>query len=369
MSSATPKNTAENAPDMPSGAVGRWLVHLREWSYQRSHGTHDDRRSEMLETIVNLAGGQELLDKAESFGTPVYVRHPRLMKHGFGYATPPKDDKPSEVYVTNSGDAAGMGLTGLHELRHVTQFADPHYKENDSAFDTARARAVFIMRMMGEADACTVEAFAAVKQQAAGNNSFVEDINKRTTPVYRAIQKFIRKNPLDSFKSDEAYCRSLFAELMIDGLDHYKYQFLNGQSIPFRIGSTLDQFKEAMTGDGTPVKDNPVDAYLGKVYGSDFVTQTSMKALQTAFFATLPQREQAVLRQMEKTAIRAASGRLTEEQFAKARTDIIAKVNEIYFTEDEDAAIYKVSPKGDVIRKAMRDAARADKPAPLKNIL
>lgn len=369
MSSAAPKNNAENASDMPSGAVGRWLTHLREWSHQRKHGTHDERRSEMLQTIASLAGGQELLDKAESFGTPVYVRHPRLMKHGFGYATPPKGDKPAEVYVSNSGAPAGMGLTGLHELRHVTQFADPHYKDNDDAFDTARARAVFMMRMMGEADACTVEAFAAVKQQAAGDSRFVEDINKRTTPVYRTIQQFIRDNPPDSFKSDAAFCRSLFTELMIDGLDHYKYQFLNGQSIPFRIGATLDKFKEAMSGDGTTVKDNPVNTYLGKVYGSDFTTQTSMKALQTAFFATLPPREQAVLRQMEKTAVRAAGGRLTEEQFAAARTDIIAKVNDIYFTDDKDAWYYKISPKGDVARRALRDAARTSKPAPLKNIL
>lgn len=369
MSSATPKNNQQNPPDMPSGAVGRWLTQLREWSYQRTHGTHDARRVEMLQTIAGLAGGQELLDKAESFGTPVYVRHPRLMKSGFGYAMPPKDDKPSEVHVRNSGDMVGMGLTGLHELRHIAQFADPHYKANDDVFDTSRARAVFVMRMMGEADACTVEAFAAVKQQAAGNNSFVEDIYKRTTPVYRTIQQFIRDNPLDSFKSDEAFCRSLFTELMIEGLDHYKYQFLNGQSIPFRIGSTLDKFKEAMTGAGTGVKDNPVDRYLGKVYGSDFATQTSMKALQTAFFATLPPREQAVLRQMEKTALRAASGRLTEEQFAKARTDIIEKVNDIYFTDDKDAWYYKISKKGDVTRQALRDAARGNKPAPLKNIL
>lgn len=353
---------------MPTGAVARWVVQLREWSYQRKHGTHEDRRDDMLQTIACLAGGQALLDKAESLGTPIYVRHPRLMKNGFGYATPPREDKPSEVYVTNSGDTEGMGLTGLHELRHVTQFADPHYRENDDAFAVSRARAVFLTRMMGEADACTVEAFAAVKQQTAGNNSFVEDLNKRTTPVYRTIQRFIRDNPLDSFKSDAAFCRSLFTELMIDGLDHYKYQFLNGQSIPFRLGATLEKFNEITAGKNTPGADHPVDAYLGKVYGSDFTTATSMKALQTAFFAALPARERDVLTQMEKTAIKAAKGKLTEEQFAEARTEIIAKVNEIYFTEDADAAIYKWSVKGDAARQALRDAARAEKPLPLQRI-
>lgn len=354
---------------MPTGAVARWVVQLREWSYQRKHGTHEDRRADMLQAIAGLAGGQELLDKAASFGTPVYVRHPRLMKNGFGYATPPRPDRPSEVCVTNNGDREGMSLTGLHELRHVTQFDDPYYKENDDAFAVSRARAVFMTRMMGEADACTVETLAAVKQQAEGNSAFVDDLNKRRTPVYRTIQKFIRENPLDSFKSDAAFCRSLFTELMIDGLDHYKYQFLNGQSIPFRLGTTLEKFNEITAGKNTPAADHPVDGYLGKAYGSDFATATSMKALQTAFFAALPARERDVLMQMEKTAIKAAKGKLTEEQFAEARTGIIARVNEIYFTEDADAALYKWSVKGDATRQALRDAARAGKPVPLQNIV
>lgn len=369
MSSADPKNAVQTVPDTPTGAVGRWVAQLREWSYQRKYGSHDDRRAEMLQTIAGLAGGLELLDKAQSFGTPVYVRHPRLMRNGFGYATRPQNEKPSEVYVTNNGDTADMGLTGLHELRHVTQFSDPHYAENDDAFAVSRARAVFIMRMMGEADACTVETFAAVKQQAAGNDAFVDDLNKRRTPVYRTIQKFMRENPLDSFKSDAAFCRSLFTELMIDGLDHYKYQFLNGQSMPFRLGSTLDKFNEMTAGKNTPGTDHPVDAYLGKAYGSDFTTATSMKALRTAFFTALPARERDVLTQMEKTALLAAKGKLTEEQFADVRTEIISKVNEIYFTEDADAGIFKWSVKDDTTRKALRDAARADKPVPLNIFL
>lgn len=360
---------AATKADQPAGAVARWVTQLRETLYQRKHGTHEERRAQMLETIAGLAGGQALLAKAESLGTPVYVRHPRAMKGNHGYALPPEADKPPEVYVANNGHTPGMALTGLHELRHVSQFADPCYKEHNDTKAVARARAVFITRMMAEADACTVETLAAVKQQAAGDNSFMEDLQKRTTPVYRCIRQFLHENPYEGFKSDAAFCRSLFTELMISGLDHYRYDFLHQQSIAFRAGQTLEAFNEITTGKTASATAAPVDDFLGRTYGAGFTTATSMRALQTAFFAALPPREQEVLTQMEKTAVRAAKGKLTQEQFAAARGEILAKVKDIYFTEDEDAAFYKWMVKDSAVHKTLRDAAREDKPVPLKAVL
>jgi len=366
MKKTYPASPAEPAP---KGAVGRWVGQLRDWMHTRQYGSNEDRKADMLAAMMTLEGGPALLQHGQEQGVDLHVRASRFMKGSFGYATPPKDGKGFQVAVTNNGDPVGMALTAQHEYRHIAQMSKGCGDVASDPYRLSMARAVFIQKMMQEADACTIETLAAAKQDAAGNPAYMQDIQKRTTPAYRCIQRFLKEKPCDSFKSDAAFCRSLFTEIMLDGLEHYKYGFLMGQSMAFRAGDTLEKFKDLTADKGLVAQPAQVDALLSDAYGPQFMTLTSMKALQTAFFETLPARERDVLSQMERTALKAAKGKLDAESFVAARTEILAKVKEIYFTEDEDAAMIRWSLEKDPKRMALRQAAVEDKPVSIRQIV
>lgn len=353
----------------PTGAVSRWVGLLRDWMHARKYGSHEDRKADMLAAMQTLEGGPALLQHGQEVGVDLQVRHSRFMKSAFGYARPSGEGKGFEVAITNNGDPVGMALTAQHEYRHVAQMSDGKGDVAADPYRVSMARAVFIQKMMQEADACTIETLAAAKQNTAGNPAYLQDIQKRTTPAYRCIQRFLKDKPHDSFKSDAAFCRSLFTEIMLDGLEHYKYGFLMGQSMAFRAGDTLEKFKDLTADKGAIAQPTQIDALLSDAYGPQFMTLTSTKALQTAFFETLPARERDVLSQMERTALKAVKGKLDAEGFTAARTEILAKVTEIYFTEDEEAAMIRWSLEKDPKRIALRQAAVEDKPVSLRQIV
>jgi hypothetical protein len=340
-----------------AGAFNRAAAGLRLWLHNKKYGPDEKRRAEMLARVEALPGGPALLKTAEDLGIPIRV----LPKKEIGADGSLSRDGGFTVSVANNGNPAAMALTLWHELRHVLQNAGNPGIGMPLGGDLKNARTSHMLALMQEADAFTAETLVAVRQRRAGNPEYYNLLlaGKGEGP-FAFIAGFLKSRPPENFRDDASFARALFTDLMCDGLLAYRAQFFARYLHQFRKAETLDGFRshlDAVTAGGTQTGPE-----LQALYGAGFMGATSARALATAFWQAQPEDERQAIEMIGRTVRRAH--RLTEAEFRAARDEIIARTQELYF-KDPDEARFK-SPDVLKAEKRLKQSAAADKPLPLK---
>jgi hypothetical protein len=327
---------------------------LRNWLDERKHGPHAQRREEMLARIEGLPGGKDLLQKARDWGVGIEVAPAHAIGGAHGVLLSFKDGGFG-ITIANTGNVAGMTLTLWHELRHMLQNAGPSGSMPHGG-DIHEARTAHMLAQMQEADAFTAETLIAVREKKAGRPEYYEALlNNTGDSAMGCIRSFLHDHPPQSFPTEEAFARSLFAELMITGLYAYRAQFLG------RIGSTfrdLKSEKELQEYIGClPARNASVPDGLAAIYGGYFMSSASTAALVTAFWEGQPEDERQAVDLVEKTVRNAKN--LTAAEFAKARGEIVQRMHELYMKDPEEGRFPFMAFQHTA--RLLREAAAADK--------
>jgi hypothetical protein len=329
---------------------------LGDWWRQKRLGQHEDRRAEIIARVKAMEGGSALLQAAEEAGVSIHV----VPKENVGAeGVLDRDSKGNPVVgVANTGNPVGMAVTLWHELRHVLQNIDMP----DLGVPYGRARdagANHTFALMLEADAFTAEAVMAFQEKKKGNPEYYNHILKASgVGPYTSRRRFLLENPPESFRDEQQFARALFTEMMVEGLTAYSAKFFLSHGRVFNNSEDTAAFRDK-------IKDTP-DIYavtptrMSQMYGQGFLPSTSMRALLTGFAEALPLQEQAALNLIEKTAANAAS--LTQQEFRRAREEVLQRVQDIYYTDPEDRP-YETN-EVTAAKTRLRKAARAEPNGP-----
>jgi hypothetical protein len=335
-----------------SSAFNRAAKLLGSWLYQQRHGKHDTQKADMLARVATFPGGQALLQKAADRGVRIVVGAKKEIGSD-GYYNSAKE--PPEIGIANTGNPAGMAAALWHELRHMRQ-----HEANPAGLCVPGSlkdpRTAHIMSMMMEADAFTAETLMALQQRKAGNAEYHHAMFANPDYGVRLhIKGFLRERPYESFRDDAAFSRALFTNLMVDGLLSYRASYFSHLGYQFAASNNLEEFRKRIG--GAEKGGTGASPELTALYGPGFMS-VSPQALMGAFYAAQPADEKHTLHLAQTTINRADS--LTEEQFQKARTEILQRAQEIYM-KDPDERHYS-GPLSAKVADALKHAAE-------KNIL
>ncbi len=341
-------------PTNNTGLFNRAAAGFGAWLYQKRHGRHDVRRAEMLERVRTFPGGPELLDQAQKLGVDILVAPEKDVGAQGTYDR--LGDKPV-IYIANTGNSAAMAVSLWHELRHMQQDAANPGVGMMYAGQLKDPRTAVLMSMMQEADAFTAETLMALQQRKAGKPEYFDAMFKGYLPdgAHRDIARFLRGNPYEQFKDDATFARSLFTHLMLDGLMSYRANYFQRLRLRFLPERGLGDFKQQV--ELSAQGGAKGSAELAKLYGDQFKS-VSPRALAVAFWAAQPIDEREALDRVEETVKNI--DRLTEQQFAESRLDILARTKELS-NKDPDDGYFRVG-EAEKAARALREQAIAGNP-------
>lgn len=341
-----------------SGIFNRAAENFGSWLYQQRHGRHDLRRTEMLNRISTFPGGPELLALAQKLGVDIIVAPEKDVGAQGTYDR--LGEKPV-IYIANTGNPAGMAIALWHELRHMQQDAANPGAGMMFAGQLKDPRTAVLMSLMQEADAFTAETLMALQQKKAGKPEYFDAMFKGYLGegAHRDIARFLKQNPYEKFKDDAAFARGLFTHLMLDGLMSYRANYFQRLRLRFLPDGGLADFQRQVG--LSPEGGTRSSPDLGQMYGKGFA-RVSPRALGAAFWAAQPIDERDALMLIEKTVKNI--GRMTEQQFADARADILTRVKELA-NKDPAEGFYRLS-ESEYAAKQLRKLAAEDKPQRLE---
>ncbi|TAL28367.1 MAG: hypothetical protein EPN97_14630 [Alphaproteobacteria bacterium] len=246
--------------------------------------------------------------------------------------------------VTLNGEYSDtrLTITLIHELRHTQQFE--FFKRShvdhlltfqaprDDAFTFMDPRAqAFQMRLM-EGDAFTFQAMSALKLKQMGRPEFYEEWTGSET---KTIKAYITAHPPESFMDEQAMARGIFTHLQLHGLKRYDEHYFG------MLRYTLNEHPKVedalLYGAPRPNTEVPLTTLgaekLGKLYGAELMSGTSLKALRTGIMQSYSPYDRETIKLAERLPGEAAT--LTQQEYAQKSSYIQARIT---FREESKAA-------------------------------
>lgn len=319
-------------------------------------------RAETLARFAAVAGGRELLDRARRNGVEIIFGKRR--GHADGYVDFDDEKKKTYVFIADNGKPADMVMTLCHELRHVCQIIEEkRLHQPIHAFGRDLALRHFYMKMH-EADAFTSEIMMALREKKAGHPEYYEAFLKKSrahSSVHAQAGAYLRRHRPESFDSEEQLARGLFTHIMLNGLTPYGPARLSLYAGMLKGVENAAQLQAVL--DKTPAlpplaQGMPYSEAMAALYGRDFMSGTSLRALAAAFRKGEVPQERRILLSMDRLIGKAAG--MDDRSFAAARDRLVGQVMEYYTDEDPMQRFW--DPRADALEKALTQSALAGKP-------
>lgn len=226
-----------------------------------------------------------------------------------------------------------LTLTLLHELRHTQhfEFFKRNQVDNHTTFEAPRETAftfmdpraqAFQMRLM-EGDAFTFQTMAALKLKQLGRPEFYDEMKDSESAT---IKEYIAKNPPESFKDEKALARGLFTHLQLHGLKRYDEHYFG--SLGYSLKMHPDALDTVLHPDPRPQTAIPLTSIgteqLGKLYGAELMSGTSLKALQTGVMQSYSPYDRETIKLAARLPGEAAT--LTQQEYAAKSEYIQARI-------------------------------------------
>lgn len=329
---------------------------ISAFCHELMHGKDSVRRQQVMDQLYTTPEGQALINIAEENNIPVRFGRSRKDRT-FGSLTKRAEDATVSVEVTNTGNVPQMVMTLLHELRHLQQQKEMDSLRNGTFLSLKNTPRSHMLSLMYEADAFTSEAIFALEQKKQGDSQYIDSMSKRGHDIGKLVTKYIKSAPVSYDKDPQAFRRGLFTHIMLEGLESYSVRYFMAYGANFDRADTRKKMASLLTqvSDSLLLKN---DAPLMDVYGSKYMSKTSVSVMTSVFFKAMPDAQQKTLKLVDKM-IRNID-KMTEDEYQKGRLLIRDAVREIYATDPRD--VY-YSDESYAIRGALSRAATADLPA------
>jgi hypothetical protein len=300
-------------------------------------------QAEYLEQVGSMFGGAELVAVAKkrnvTFVETDGKGSGRVSKGAFG---------SYNVHVNTIGHH--KNFIAIHELRHVLQADELNRKSRNFFCQTGKtAGLAHVQALMSEADAYTVQTLAAFKIDKEHPHL---DLVIRQNP---SIQETLEN---ENLQEDAGLARALFTGMMVDGLKRHREHFRSSMfdmilDAPVKVSNACWWFS-------TPaVETFPASPKITDMYGAKFMSQTSMRAIETAFMRTLPLEERVSLKKYEKFVNNITT--MSQEEYSQGLSAL-------------QEAFIKAAPKPDTDelvkrKKQLKKLAFLDESAPISHCL
>ncbi len=279
----------------------------------------DPQLNQLRQNLSLIPEGRELLDFADKNDVRIVVKPDYLMPAGsIATTSPPKaPGGPIMVDLNIDMPKEHLTLSLAHELRHANQLRVMEQNGGIPRPDTVRdVRTAANMTRLMEADAFTYQGVIAVKLAQAGHPEFLE---KAVTGEFKGVRDFLKINPPESFKNDQALARGIFGHMLTERLDPYNSAFFS-QSLgnDLMSGNHHDH-----VGPHQPAK-MPYEALgkseIARLYGVEQIGGVSPRALEVGLLQSMDPYDRKTIRMTE---------RLTRETGALTRQEYETKTQEI----------------------------------------
>ena len=329
---------------------------VREFCHELFHGKDDKRRTQVMDLLYTAPEGKALLDIAAQHDVP--IRFTRTGNLGvMGSLSKQPEDATVSVAVANTGNVPQMVMTLYHELRHLQQQGEMGSIETGVFRSLKNVGRSHILSMMQEADAFTTEAMFALQRKSEGDQQYYDSMMRGAHDLARVSAGYIKKAPVSFDENPDAFRRGLFTHIMLEGLAGYSAGYFISYAMVFARAETKEDFAATVAaGPEMRMADN--DGPMASVYGSKYMSKTSMSLAASIFIKTLPLPEQQALKLVEKTV--RDLPKMTEDEYQVARETAKAAALAVYQTDSRDL-VYSI--EGDNLRAAVATAAIADTPA------
>jgi hypothetical protein len=310
-----------------------WLAQLRNGAaklfhavddrwVQRRFGSFAEQRATLETELKAVPGGEEALNDARKNHVKIRVVSPRRIGGVKGKFSPRKG-RPL-LRISSSGDIPRMTSTLWHELRHLTQ----HLARGDLKGGSSRlldTRVQHMTSLMMEADAYVSQTVMCLQQDKAGYPEYLEAFLRRDSAACKYIKSFLDQNPYDGFKDDAHFARALFPGLVNDGLARYQRKFFDGYQSAFKRAASAEALQKMIA--KKHAANFTLSAALLQLYGQHADGVTSIRPLAQVFYDAQPKDVRDTLALVEDTVAKAPT--LSAEDFAAARTDILARTKNL----------------------------------------
>jgi hypothetical protein len=253
-----------------------------------------------------------------------------------------------KVHINTTGQH--KNFIAVHELRHILQIDELDRKSPNFFCLTGKsARTAYVQALMSEADAYTLQTLAAFKKDKEHPHL---DLVIRQNPC---IQETLENKNL---QADSCLARALFTGMMVNGLKRHQDLF---RSVLFDmiIGAPIKVSNAMWWFTAPTVETFPASPKITDMYGAEFMSGTSMRAIETAFMRTIPIEERAALKKYEQFVRNIPA--MSQEEYSRG----LSLVHE---------AFSKAAPKADTAecgkrKKQLKKLAFLDKSVPISNCL
>ncbi len=340
----------------PAAKQSKMRETVAAFCHELFHGKDDKRRTQVMDLLYTTPEGKLLLDIAAQYDVP--IRFTRTGNVGaMGSLSKLPEDATVSVAVANTGNVPQMVMTLYHELRHLQQQQEMGDIQNGVFRSMKNVGRSHILSMMQEADAFTTEAMFALQRKAEGDTQYYDSMMKGAHDLARVSAGYIKKAPVSFDENPDAFRRGLFTHIMTEGLAGYSAGYFLSYAMTFARAESKEKFAAA-------VAENPEMRMADKqsdmisIYGSKYLSKTSLSLTTSMFIKTLPYNEQQALKLVEKTV--RDLPRMTEDEYQAAREKAKTALLDVYQTDPRDLTY---SAESDNIRTTLKASAIADIPA------